>query len=229
MSSTLSLEEETERTTNPNRKAAQSEATRAALLAVARSLFADRGYARVSTEEIVRRAGVTRGALYHHFRDKRDLFRAVFEGVEQEVAERIAGAALAREDLWEQQLAAIDAYLDVCLEPAVQQIVMVDAPSVLGLSEWRDIEATYGLALVRGGLKAVMDAGLIEEQPVEPLAHLVFGALTEAGLVIAHAQDVEGARAEVGAAIERLLEGLRTPATRTATGAAPRALRRGPE
>src|SRR5436190_1557994 len=126
-------------------RAQQSEATRRKLLRVGRDLFTRNGFSDVPTEEIVRRAGVTRGALYHHFRDKRDLFAAVVEQVEQEVLERVAEAALAESDAWEQQRAAIDAYLDVCLEPAVQRIVLVDAPSVLGLEAWRDIEARYGL------------------------------------------------------------------------------------
>jgi AcrR family transcriptional regulator len=190
-------------------KAAQSEATRRVLLKVARELFARRGYAGVSTEEIVKKAGVTRGALYHHFGGKQDLFRAVFEQLEQEVAEKIAGTALAQEDPWEQQLAAMGAFLDACLEPAVQRIALVDAPSVLGLAAWREIEETYGLALVRMGLQSVMEAGLIEEQPLEPLAHLVLGAMTEAGLLIARAEDRKAARAEVGQSVERLLAGLR--------------------
>jgi AcrR family transcriptional regulator len=191
------------------RKAEQSETTRKALLDAARELFAERGYTAVSTEEIVQRAGVTRGALYHHFRDKQDLFRAVFERLEQELAERIAMAALAVPDPWQQQVAAVEAYLDVCLEPAVHRIALVDAPSVLGLATWREIEATYGLALVRTGLQSVREAGLIAEQPVEPLAHLILGALNEAALVIAHADDRAAARAEMGASVERLLEGLR--------------------
>src|SRR5256714_10841406 len=125
-------------------KARQSEATRRKLLRVGRDLFARRGYNDVPTEEIVRRAGVTRGALYHHFRDKRDLFAAVVEQVEQEVLERVAQAALTEQDAWEQQRASIEAYLDVCLEPAVQRIVLTDAPSVLGLAAWPDIEARDG-------------------------------------------------------------------------------------
>jgi AcrR family transcriptional regulator len=192
-----------------NRKAEQSESTQNALLAAARALFAERGYAAVSTEEIVQRAGVTRGALYHHFRDKQDLFRAVFERLEQEIVERIATAALAAEDPWEQQRAAIGAYLDVCLEPAVQRIALVDAPSVLGLAAWREIEATYGLALVRAGLQSVIEAGLLAEQPVEPLAHLMLAALNEAALVIAHSEDRIAARAEMGASIDRLLDAMR--------------------
>jgi AcrR family transcriptional regulator len=192
-----------------SRKEQQSEATRRALVRVGRDLFAKRGFAAVSTEEIVRKAGLTRGALYHHFRDKRDLFRAVVEQVEQEVLERVAGVALAESDPWAQQAAAVGAFLDVCLEPAVQRIVLTDAPSVLGLAAWREIEAEYGLATVRAGLQNVMDAGLIERQPIEPLAHLLLGALTEGALLIARSEDRKAARREVGDSLDRLLRGLR--------------------
>jgi AcrR family transcriptional regulator len=190
-------------------KAQQSEATRRKLLSVGRDLFARRGYNDVPTEEIVRRAGVTRGALYHHFRDKRDLFAAVVERLEQEVSELIAQAALTEPDAWEQQRAAIDAYLDVCLEPAVQRILLTDAPSVLGLTAWREIEARYGLGLVSAGLGAVMEAGFVEAQPIEPLAHLLLGALTEGGLLIARSEDRARARREVGEGLDRILQGLR--------------------
>ena len=179
------------------------------LLDAARLLFAERGYAGVSTEEIVRRAAMTRGALYHHFRDKKDLFRAVFEQLEQEIVEQVAAVASSELDPWNQQRTALQAFLDICEEPDVQQIALVDAPSVLGWEAWREIEARYGLALIRAGLQAVIDAGIIERQPVEPLAHLILGALMEAGMVIARAEDVDGARQEVGASVERLLEGLR--------------------
>ena len=151
-----------------NRKAEQSEATRNALIEAARGLFSERGYAGVSTEEIVQAAGVTRGALYHHFRDKQDLFAEVVERLEQEVLEQVAAAALEEQDPWEQQVVAVGAFLDCCLDPAVQRVILTDAPSVLGLHAWREIEARYGLALVRGGLQAMVDAGLIEDQPLEP-------------------------------------------------------------
>jgi AcrR family transcriptional regulator len=192
-----------------NRKAEQSELTRNALVEAARSLFGDRGYAGVSTEEIVQAAGVTRGALYHHFRDKLDLFTAVVERLEQEMLERIAATALEIADPWEQQWAAVGAFLDGCLDPAVQRILLTDAPSVLGLAAWREIEARYGLALVRGGLQSLTDAGLIEPQPIEPLAHMLLGAMAEAGLLIAQAEDAETARREVGDSLDRILRGLR--------------------
>src|SRR4051794_23548999 len=192
-----------------NVKAERSELTRAALLAAARELFTERGYAVVSTEEVVRRAGVTRGALYHHFRDKQDLFRAVFEALEQEMAERVASAAVSEADPWERQRLATGAFLDNCLDPAVQRIALTDAPSVLGLETWREIEERYGLALVQMALEQLIEAGLIEPQPVAPLAHLMLGAFTEAGLLIARAEDRVAARAEVGESIERLMDGLR--------------------
>jgi AcrR family transcriptional regulator len=192
-----------------SRKTEQAEATQAALIAAARKLFAKRGYAAVPTEEIVQLAGVTRGALYHHFRDKRDLFRAVVEKLEQETVEKIASAAFSESDPWLSQQTALGAFLDVCLEPDVQRIILTDAPSVLGLEAWREIEAKYGLALVQAGIQSVMDAGYIEKQPVEPLSHLFLGALTEGGLLIARADDREQARREVGEGLDRILRGLR--------------------
>jgi AcrR family transcriptional regulator len=193
------------------RKAEQSEATRTGLLKVARELFADQGYAATGTEEIVERAGVTRGALYHHFRDKQDLFRAVYEDVERELAERLVAITMARasEGPLEVLRAGCEAFLDACLEPAVQRIALIDAPSVLGWEAWREIDAKYGLGLLRGGLQAAMDAGEIAPQPAELLAHVLLGALDEAALLIARADDVRAARREVGATVLRVLEGLR--------------------
>jgi AcrR family transcriptional regulator len=190
-------------------KAERSEKTRQQLLHVARRLFAERGYAATATEEVVRQAGVTRGALYYHFHDKRDLFRAVVEDLQQELMRRILAAAPATADPWGRLHAAINSFLDACLDAAVRQIVLVDAPSALGWSAWREIDARYGFALMQAGLQALLDAGLIEPQPVAPLAHLLLGALSEAGLVIAEAEDEHEARDAVGGSLDRLLQGLR--------------------
>jgi len=192
-----------------NVKAQRSEATRATLVAVARELFAERGYAGVGTEEIVRRAGVTRGALYHHFTGKDDLLRAVLHDLSRELAEASAAAALAETDQWRQILAAVDAFLDACTDPAIQRIMMVDAPSVLGWEEWREIDTQYGLGLVKASLENAMETGLIERQPVDALAHLVVGALDEAAMYIARASDPVAARREMGASVQRMLDGLR--------------------
>ena len=106
-------------------------------------------------------------------------------------------------------MVAVGAFLDACLDPAVQRVILIDAPSVLGLAAWREIEARYGLALVRHALQTMVDAGLIEDQPLEPLAHMLLGAMAEAGLLIAHAEDQKAARKEVGDSLVRLLAGLR--------------------
>lgn len=190
-------------------KVRQPEATRAALVAAARQLFAERGYAGVGTEEIVHRAGVTRGALYHHFTDKEDLMRAVLHDLSRELAEASAAAALKETDQWQQILAAVDAFLDACTDPAIQRIMMTDAPSVLGWDEWRRIDAQYGLGLVKASLEHAMETGLIARQPVEPLAHLVVGALDEAAMYISRADDARAARREMGESIERMLAGLK--------------------
>ena len=190
-------------------KAEQADATRTALSAAARQLFTERGYAATSTTEIVERAGVTRGALYHHFAAKDELFRAVFEQLEGEVTEHVAHQALTSDDPLEQLRRGTRAYLDACIDPAVQRVVLLDGPSVLGWETWQEIEQRYGYGLVLAGVEAAIGAGLISAQPVEPLAHVLFGALTEAGMVVARADEPRTARAEMEGAMDRLLDGLR--------------------
>ena len=190
-------------------KAEQADATRTALSAAARQLFTERGYAATSTTEIVERAGVTRGALYHHFAAKDELFRAVFEQLEGEVTEHVAQQALTSDDPLEQLRRGTRAYLDACIDPAVQRVVLLDGPSVLGWETWQEIEQRYGYGLVVAGVEAAIGAGLISPQPVEALAHVLFGALTEAGMVVARADAPRTARAEMEGAMDRLLDGLR--------------------
>src|SRR6476646_3250636 len=171
-------------------KAEQSEATRATLVAVARVLFAKRGYAAVGTEQIVRAAGVTRGALYHHFAGKRELFQAVYEDVEQRLVERIAESAVqSAGDPLQALHAGAQAFLDACEDPAVQRIALLDAPSVLGWEEWREIGLRFGFGLVQATLQAAMEAGQIEAQPVSPLAHLLLGEIDEGAMLVARASD----------------------------------------
>jgi AcrR family transcriptional regulator len=190
----------------------RSEATRAKLLRAGRELFAKRGYGDVGTEEIVRRAKVTRGALYHHFDDKRALFRAVHESLEAELTEQIgaelAAAASDSPDALAALTVGVRAFLDACLDPAIARIALIDAPSVLGWAEWREIDERYGLGLVIGALELGMDAGRIRRQPVRPLAHLLLAAMGEAGMVVANAEDPAAARAEIEPALLALLEGL---------------------
>jgi AcrR family transcriptional regulator len=186
----------------------KAEATRARLLRVSRDLFAKRGYADVGTEEIVRRAKVTRGALYHHFRDKQDLFRAVHEQLEAELVESLGARIAGIEDAGEMLATGLRSFLDACTDPALAQISLLDAPSVLGWAEWREVDARYGMGLVRLGLEAAMEQGVMPRQDPEPLAHLLLAALGEAALLIAHADDPQAARREVEAPLMAVLEGL---------------------
>jgi AcrR family transcriptional regulator len=194
-------------------KAERSEATRAALIATARRLFAERGYGGVGTEEIVRETGVTRGALYHHFAGKRELFEAVYEQVESQLVQSIAASAMSvASDPLEALHAGAQAFLDACCEdPAVQRIAVIDAPSVLGWERWREIGMRYGLGLVQASLEAAIEAGLIEHQPAGPLAHLLLGALDEGAMLLARADDDGQTREQLGASIARMLDALRSP------------------
>ena len=193
-----------------SKKVEQAEVTRGALLRIARELFTEKGYAATATEDIVQQAGVTRGALYHHFRDKEDLFQAVFEDAERGLVETVRTAVdVAKTEPWEGLCVGCQAFLDACLEPAVQRIVLLDAPSVLGWETWRRIDAEYGVGLLRQSFQAAMDAKEIDLLPVDPLAHILLSALTEAAMMIARAEDRQSARAEVGAVVDRLLKGLK--------------------
>jgi AcrR family transcriptional regulator len=191
-------------------QAERSGATRAALIDAARPLFAERGYANLGTEEIARAAGVTRGALYHHFDGKRELFEAVYEQIEVELAERIASGALQANAT--SPLAAMKAGAEMFLlastEPETQQIVLLDGPSVLGWDRWREIAAEHGLGLIEATLQAAVEAGEVDSQPVRPLAHVLMGALDEAAMLVARADDAERMRAEVGRTLGALLDGL---------------------
>jgi AcrR family transcriptional regulator len=196
-------------TRRPGRREAEAQATREALIRAALELFTKRGYADVGTEEIVARAKVTRGALYHHFADKRDLFRAVFERVESDLMQRIGERMKSTNDPMELMLAGVGAFLDACEEPAVKQISLTDAPAVLGWTEWREIDNRHGLGLTRAALQGAMDAGVLRPIPVDAMAHLFVAALSEAAFVIAHAEHPRRARADVDEALLQLIEGLR--------------------
>jgi AcrR family transcriptional regulator len=191
-------------------QAERSAATRGALVAAARRLFAERGYAAVGTPEVAAAAGVTRGALYHQFAGKADLFLAVYEQVEREVTERIGElmASTGASDPLAALAAGAEAFLDACTEPEVQQIALLDAPAVLGWEQWRAVGLNYGLGMTEAALRAAMDAGRIAAQPVRPLAHVLLGALDEAALYVARAEDPDAARDEMRPLFARLLAGL---------------------
>jgi AcrR family transcriptional regulator len=192
-------------------QAERSEATRAALISAARPLFAKRGYAAVGAEEIVRAAGVTRGALYHQFPGgKRGLFEAVYEQVETDLTEKIVAGALGGSDPLAAMRAGAEMFLEACLEPEAQQIVLLDAPAVLGWERWREIAGDHGLGVIEAAVGAAIEAGQIAEQPIKPLAHLLMGALDEAAMFVARAEDQRGALDEMAEALSRMLDGLAT-------------------
>jgi AcrR family transcriptional regulator len=193
----------------PGRRDAEARATNDALVQAALELFTERGYAEVGTEEIVARARVTRGALYHYFRDKRDLFRAVFQRVEAELMERVGAKMGGADNPWDLMLTGMRSFLDACEEPAVKQISLTDAPAVLGWREWREIDNRHGLGLTRAALEGAVSAGVLRPIPVEAMAHLFVAALSEAAFVIAYADRPRKARAEVEEALVQLVEGLR--------------------
>jgi AcrR family transcriptional regulator len=182
--------------------------TRRALLDAGRELFAARGFANAGQEEIVERAGVTRGALAHHFGTKLGLFRAVVEALETELAEHIATAAMLGDDPMAHLRLGCLAFLDAALDPAVRRIVLLDAPAVLGWQAWRELETTYGLGLVSEALEHCMEAGLVPPRPVQPLAHILLAALNEAAMLVANAHDPVATRAVVGREVEHFLDSL---------------------
>lgn len=187
-----------------------AQATRNALIKAGRKLFASQGYAQVSTEELVQAARVTRGALYHHFADKRDLFRAIAHEISDEINQDVEAAALSAPTVWDGLIAGIDVFLDACLERDTYRILILDGPAVLDWSEWwaKDSAAARGLLAV--GLTKLMDDGVIERQPVDILAHQILGAMNVSAILIATADDRAVTRTEVGASLERLVSGLRT-------------------
>lgn len=189
----------------PRSSAERTAATRASLVAAARALFAARGFAAVGTSEIVAAAGVTRGALYHHFRDKRDLFRAAFVAVEQDLLARVGERAAAEPDAYRRLLVAANASLTAAATDPETRLALVEAPAVLGFAEWRAAVEETSLGALRVLLQGAIDAGALAPRPVDPLAHLLLGALNEACRLVADGAD----QAATQAALVALLEGLR--------------------
>ncbi|HJQ48278.1 MAG TPA: TetR/AcrR family transcriptional regulator [Amycolatopsis sp.] len=175
----------------------RSSSTKAALVAAARELFTARGYHAVPAAEIVRAAGVTRGALYHHFGDKQGLFRAVIEEIEGEVTAEIGAALDGAEDPVLAMATALNMFLDACLREDVRQLTLADAPAVLGWSAFRELEAEYGLGLLVDAFTRFADAGLLVSQPLRTLAQLVLSTVMEAAHMIAEAADPAATRGEV--------------------------------
>jgi AcrR family transcriptional regulator len=194
-------------------QAERSESTRAALLSAARVLFAAHGYAGASSEAIVAAAGVSRGALQHHFVDKHSLFLAVYEQVETEVvtATAEAGIAAGHEDPLEALRAGCHAYLDAVLDPAVQRICAIDGPAVLSPDIRNEITDRYALGLVRETVQLAVEQGEIADVPIEPLTRMLLAAVIAAAQFVATAADVIAARVEAGRTVDLLLSNLKRP------------------
>ncbi|MDX1995923.1 MAG: TetR/AcrR family transcriptional regulator [bacterium] len=190
-------------------KAEQREATTQLLIQVAREMFAKAGYGGTATEDIVQQAGVTRGALYHHFGSKEGLFAAVLEATQQDVARRIDEASAQTDDLWEQLLAGCRAFLAASLDPHVQRIMLIDAPAVLGWEAWRKLDEAHSMRMLRDLLGELRLQGVIRAVPLDALAHLLSGAMNEAALWIARADQPEKALHEATTTLETLLLALK--------------------
>jgi len=197
---------ESQKSSPPARKPSPN---REKLLAAARQLMAEKGYAGTGTEEIVRSAGVTRGALYYQFVDKRDLFRALCEALTHEIAGRLYEGTM-RPGMSEVDELAVGAamLLDLYGEPEIRQILLLDGPAVLGWEAWRAVQAPVSLGLLTHALGHLVDAERIESDQVEPLAQLLFGALSQAGIAIAQASDPAAERLRYRANLDALLAGI---------------------
>jgi AcrR family transcriptional regulator len=191
-------------------QAERTAATRTALISAGRRLFAEHGFAGVGTEAIVHEAAVSRGALYHHFADKTELFAAVLDDVEGEVAGQLAAVVGADSSggFVEVMVRSLEAWLDACQKPEVQRIILVDGPSVLGWARWREICQPHILGLVSAVLAQGMADGSLDPQPVTPLAHLLLAMADEAAMYVATNADPVAARREIEAIVRRLLESL---------------------
>jgi AcrR family transcriptional regulator len=206
----------------PQARAERAEATREALIVAARRLFVEKGYFETGTEEIVAAAEVgTRGALYHHFADKRALFRAVFERVESDLVSTATPEDAAPKDgvpkdgktepakeAFARLRAGLLGFLDASLRPEVQRVILIDGPAVLGWAEWRELEEQYGLGSIQGLLELAVAEKTLSPQPTAVLAHVLLAAVDEAALYIANAADPAAARDESVLTVDRLLSGL---------------------
>jgi AcrR family transcriptional regulator len=179
-------------------------------VAAARRLFAANGFAEVSTDAIVAAAGVTRGALYHQFADKTALFEAALAAVEADIATRLAAEAAAAgiQDPVEALRHAVRTWLDICVEPEIQRIALIDGPSVLGWTHWREVCYRHVLGLVQALVAQGIELGRIRPQPVIPLAHVLMGAGDEAALYVTEAADRTQARAEMIQILDQVIQGL---------------------
>jgi AcrR family transcriptional regulator len=213
----------------PTRRDEHVADTRQALVDAARTLFTEQGFAATGTEEIVAAARVTRGALYYHFHDKADLFRAVMEQIAREVAEHLIDAELSRPPApgpgsgsgsgpgpspagaWDEVRDGLRAFLDLCVvTDDFQRIVLVEGPAVLGHEAWDELVARHGSNLLAQWLSRAVEQGRIAPLPIQPLTRLLIAMISESSLYIARADDRSAARVAMGTVLDRFLNGLET-------------------
>jgi AcrR family transcriptional regulator len=192
----------------PRRQHERTEATRGAIVDAARGLFADAGYEATTIEDIARRAGVSKGALYHHYVDKVDVLVAVYEDLEVALVESLLATTAAETDPVAALRAGCGAFLDACLDPVFRRIALVDAPNALGWERWRSIDARHGFGLLLVGLQAAADRGRIGGDHLEERAHLLLAALIEAALVVGRSDHPGATRKAMGALIDEHVDGL---------------------
>jgi AcrR family transcriptional regulator len=197
-----------ERTERRRTQRERSAGTTAALLDAARSLFAEEGFAGTSLETVAAEAGVTKGALYHHFSSKRELFRAVYAREQERLVEQSFGASARKRDPWDAFEAALVAYFEAASDPAVQRITLLDAPSALGWEECHGIAVSSWSMLIEGGLARAIDAGELEPRPLEPLANLLYGAICQGAMIVARSDNQRKDRAAFLAELRALVRGL---------------------
>ena len=195
----------------PGKRAAQGRATRGQLIEVATGLFADHGYEGTSIEAVLTAAGVSRGALYHHFAGKEALFRAVLEVLSERITEQLTEVISACTDPVEAVRTSALGWIDLAGDPVIQRIMLVDAPSVLGWEQWRAMDEGRAAGAMRDMLQAVSDTGRLPGELVGPFAHMILAALDEAAMVVARAPDSRVAVAEERQAVEEFLARLLRP------------------
>jgi AcrR family transcriptional regulator len=195
----------------PGKRAAQGRATRGQLIEVATGLFADHGYEGTSIEAVLTAAGVSRGALYHHFAGKEALFTAVLEALSEHITAQLTEIISGCTDPVDAVRTSALAWIDLAGDPVIQRIMLVDAPSVLGWEQWRAMDEGRTVGAMRAMLQAVSDTGRLPRELVGPFAHMILAALDEAALIVARAPDSRIAVAEERQAVEEFLARLLRP------------------
>lgn len=197
-----------------SRREENSEATRAALLSSATTLFTERGFVGTSLDDVANATRVTRGAVYHHFDGKQALFEAVLNALEERAQEHILAAGATTEDPWEAALAGLEAFLEQCCDPVYGRVVIQEGPLALGWSRWRECEEKYAYGLTENFLRMLMEAGYLAPSPLQTTTQIVFGMLSAAAVAIGEAaadDDKARVRGECSTLLRDILTGLRLP------------------